>query len=83
MSARLQVVALRPTKLYARPTRDGLWHPVNPKGHVGWPVEVNLTRCDGKVTVHLFYHGREESYEIASCGEGTRWMRYVAPKVIK
>lgn len=45
------------TKLHKRPTSEGLWHPVDASGVVGWPVEVSIVRDDdGKRHFHL-YHG--------------------------
>lgn len=71
------------TKLHARPTRDGLWHPVDGVV-VGWPVEVNIFRGeDGKRYFHIYHHGREESHGLNQWKPGTKWLRYSAPKVVR
>lgn len=70
------------TKLHKRPMRDGLWHPVDANGVVGWPVEVNILRSeDGKRHLHFYHYGREESYELRDWKPGTLWLRYRTPKV--
>lgn len=70
------------TKLHRRPTSEGLWHPVDASGVVGWPVEVSICRGDdGKRHFHLYHHGREESHRLDDYKQGTQWLRYRAPKV--
>lgn len=74
--------AMKPTKLYPRPTRDGLWHPVDAKGRAGWPVHVDILRDgEGKRHVSIGNFNTEETSGLDSYPKRTRWLRYRDPKV--
>ena len=74
----------------ARPTKEGLWHPVAPDGTVMWPVEVNIIAvrdpetCEPtrKRIVETYTFGTEERRTLDDW-RNHRWVRYVAPRVAK
>lgn len=76
-------------KLYKKPTREGLWHPVV-KGVVQWPVEVDIHVVkddDGEPTgeriVSAYTFGTEERRVVPDDYRGALWLKYRDPKLPK
>jgi len=76
-------------KLYKKPTREGLWHPVV-KGVVQWPVEVNIYPVvdveTGEPTrrriISTYTFGTEERRGLDEY-RGALWLKYRDPKLPK
>ena len=74
-------------KLHARPTKEGLWHPVAKDGTVMWPVEVEIVHAHDPETgektrrriISTYTFGTEERRDL-DAWRGHRWLRYVGPK---
>ena len=78
-------------KLHARPTKEGLWHPVAKDGTVMWPVEVEIIPVRDPETgektrkriISTYTFGTEERRDLEDSWRGHRWLRYVSPKKVE
>lgn len=80
-------------KLYKKPTREGLWHPVV-KGVVQWPVHIEILPVYDPETgaktrkriVSAYTFGTEERRDVNDSLDGYRdalWLKYRDPKLPK
>lgn len=76
-------------RLYKKPTKDGLWHPVQ-AGDVMWPVEVNIYAVTddngaktGRKVISTYTFGTEERLALEDYPKATLWLQYSNPKLPK